>query len=282
MGLRINTNLASLQAQRYLMEHTRKVGRAMERLASGLRINRAADDPAGLAMSEKLEAQIAALDVVGRNAADGISLVQTAEGGLETMGDLLVRLKELAVQSASGLLSDTERGYLQREFAELAKEVERTASATEFNGHRLLDGSLGGLSLHVGIGDKTSSDLVLDFGFDASAGGTGLDDVSVGTLADAQAALDSLDGVIDTINRHRAGLGAAQNRLESIIRQNANLAENLAAANSRIRDADIAAEMSALTSSQIMQQMAVAVLAQANSQPSLVLTLIDRTFLRSR
>jgi flagellin len=280
VGLRINTNIMSLQAQRHLHEHTRRVNRAMERLASGLRINRASDDPAGLAISERLESQIAALDVVGRNAADGISLVQTAEGGLEAMGELLLRMKELAVQSSTGTLDDAQRSYLEIEFVQLGKEVERIASATEFNGHRLLDGSLGALNLHVGIGDKTSSDLVLDFSFDASAVGTHLDDVTIGSVADALDATAAIDGVIGTISSHRASMGAAQNRLESVIRQNANLAENLAAANSRIRDADIAVEMSNLTSRQIMQQAAVAILGQANSQPNLILALLDRSRLR--
>ncbi len=284
MGLRITTNVMSLQAQRHLQNHTRRVLRAMERLSSGLRINRAGDDPAGLAISEGLKAQIRALEVAGRNAADGISLVQVAEGGLDTVSDLLVRMKELAVQARNGTLDDTQRGHLDREFQSLKAEIDRIAGSTEFNGHRLLDGSLGSLDLQVGTAAGGTGVLQVPLGIDGSAAGLGLDGLDILQAGDASAgaALTGLDAAIGMVSGHRAGLGAVQNRLESIIRLNANQAENLSAANSRIRDVDMAAEMAELTSAQIMQQAAVAVLAQANSQPNLILYLLDRSFGRGR
>ncbi|MBE0567301.1 MAG: flagellin FliC [Krumholzibacteria bacterium] len=277
MGLRINTNVMALQAQRHLREHTRRAHQAMERLASGLRINRAGDDPAGLAISEGLKGRIRALEVAGRNAADGISLVQVAEGGLDTVAEMLIRMKELAVQARSGALDDTQRSYLDREFQALKEEITRIAGATEFNGNRLLDGSLGTVTLGVGSGTGGSGLVTVGLGFDASAAGLGLgglDILAAGDLS-AGAALAGIDAAIDQVSGHRAGLGASQNRLESVIRMNASLAENLAAANSRIRDADVAAELAALTSARILQQAAVAVLAQAQRQPNLVLFLLD-------
>ncbi len=284
MGLRINTNIMAMQAQRHLQNHTRRAQRAMERLASGLRINRAGDDAAGLAISEGLKSSIRALEVAGRNAADGISMVQVAEGGLDSISELLVRMRELGVQSLNGALDDQQRGYLDREFQALKEEISRIAGASEFNGVRLLDGSQGSVSLQVGITPGGPGVLQVDLGNDASAAGLGLGslDVLFGTDASAGAALAGIDGALDQINSHRAGLGATQNRLESIIRLNANQAENLAAANSRIRDVDVALEMAELTSAQIMQQVAVAVLAQAVNQPNLILRLLDSGFRRGR
>ena len=280
MGLRINTNVMALQAQRHLARHTLRVQRSMERLSSGLRINRAADDPAGLAISERMKSQIRALDVLNRNAADGISLVQVAEGSLDSIGDLLIRMRELATQSLNGTLGDQDRTYLDQEFQSLREEIDRIGQSAEFNGINLLDGALGMMNLQIGVGSAGSGGLALDMSQDATAGGLGIDalDILQATDASARAAIDGINAAIESVSSHRAVMGAHQNRLESIIRQNANLKENLSAANSRIRDVDIAAEMSELTSAQIMQQVAVAVLAQANSQPNLILQLLERAF----
>lgn len=276
MGLRINTNIMAMQAQRHLYNATRRVQKSMERLSSGLRINRAADDPAGLAISERLKSQIAALEVAGRNAADGISLVQVAEGSLDTVSDLLIRMKELTVQSQNGTMSDQQRSYLDAEFQSLKEEVDRIAGSTEFNGVALLDGSSGSLNIQVGV--QPGDTLAIDLSSDSSAAGLGVDGEDILTVGGAAGAADALDQAMERISLHRAGLGASQNRLESVIRVNANLGENLAAANSRIRDVDVAREMAEFTSAQILQQAAVAVLAQATLQPQLILRLLDSSF----
>lgn len=282
MGLRINTNVMSLRARRHLSLHTLRLTRSMERLSSGLRINRAADDPAGLAISERMKSQIRALEVLNRNAADGISLVQVAEGSLGDVSDLLIRMRELATQSLNGTLNDDQRGHLDREFQVLKEEVDRIAASTDFNGVALLDGSSGTLTLRVGIGSAAVGGLELDLGGDASAAGLGLDslDILAATDGSARAAIDGVAAALESVSGQRARLGATQNRLESIIRLNSNLHENLSAANSRIRDVDIAAEVSELTSAQILQQVAVSILAQANRQPNLIVTLLERTFRR--
>lgn len=280
MGLRINTNVMSLQAQRHLWNHTSRLMKSMERLSSGLRINRASDDPAGLAISERMKAQIRALDVLNRNAADGISLVQIAEGGMDTVSDLLIRMKELATQSLNGTINDDQRGHLDVEFQHLREEIDRIGRSTEFNGLNLLDGTLGTMDLRIGVGSAGTGNLAIDMSQDATADGLGLDglDILQASDASARAAIDGLDEAIGLVSGHRAQLGAHQNRLESIIRQNSSLLENLSAANSRIRDVDIAAEMSELTSAQILQQVAVSILAQANTQPNLMMRLLERTF----
>ena len=276
MGLRINTNLMAIQAQRHLYNATLRVQKSMERLSSGLRINRAADDPAGLAISERLKSQIAALEVANRNAADGISLVQVAEGALDSVSDLLIRMKELTMQSRNGTVSDQQRTYLDAEFQTLMEEITRIGNATEFNGTNLLDGSQGVLAIQVGVGAGDTVDI--DLGIDGTSAGLGVDGSDILTSAGAAGAADLLDAAMDRVAGHRARLGASQNRFESIIRMNANLGENLSAANSRIRDVDVAKEMAELISAQIMQQAAVAVLAQANYQPQLILRLLDASF----
>ena len=276
MGLRINTNIMAIQAQRHLAEATRRFQKSMERLSSGLRINRAGDDPAGLAISERLKAQIRTLDVANRNAADGISLVQVAEGALDSVSDLLIRMKELSIQSRNGTMSDDQRTYLDAEFQSLMEEVTRIGNATEFNGNSLLDGSLGSLAIQIGL---SASDYVnIDLGIDSTAGGLGIDGADILSEGGAGGAADLLDAAMDRIAGHRARLGATQNRFESIIRMNANLGENLSAANSRIRDVDVAKEMAEYTMAQILQQAGVAVLIQANTQPSLMLRLLDASF----
>ena len=272
MGIRINTNIAAISAQRYLYNATMRVNRSMERLSSGLRINRAADDAAGLAISEGLKAQIRALDVATRNAGDGISMIQVAEGSLDETSSLLIRMKELAQQAQTGTLSAEQRGHLDTEFQELISEVTRIAEGTKFNGISLLDGTSGVLNIQVGIKAGGSSAIGVNMGYDFTADGLGLTGLDISTVDGT--VLDSLDSALDGLNLGRARMGALQNRLESSIRVNQNYAENLSAANSRIRDVDIASEMSELTSAQILQQMAVAMLSQAAQAPSLALRLL--------
>jgi flagellin len=272
MGLRIGTNVAAMAAQRHLANATARVNRSLERLSSGLRINRAADDPAGLAVSERLRGQMRALEVGARNAADGISLLQTADGGLESMADLLIRLNELTQQAMTGTVTNEQRGFLDAEFQALVDEIDRIAVSMEFNGRNLLDGSGGSAEVRVGSG----AGIGLDLSGSYTASSLGLDNLSLaGNPASwAEQPLSAIEDALQRVSSGRASFGASQNRLESVIRMLQNQNENLAAADSRIRDVDYAAEVSELTSAQILQQMAVAMLAQAQRQPSLVLRLL--------
>ncbi len=279
MGIRINTNLGSLQTQRHLMNSTNRVSKSLERLSSGLRINRAGDDAAGLAISEGLKSDIRSLDMVTRNAADGISAVQTAEGAMDEISTILIRMRELAMNAATGTVGSKERGYLDSEYQALIEEVNRIGASTEFNGIKLLDGSAGHLSLHVGIGSSAASDIDLDLSSSFTATGLTLSTSNIFNAPmgpSAQPVFPVLENAMEKLNAGRAKLGALQNRLESTIRVNMNYKENLAAANSRIRDVDIAKEQSELTSAQILQQMAVSILAQANTGPGLALQLLGR------
>jgi len=272
VGIRINTNVAAISARRYLYNATQRVAKSMERLSSGLRINRAADDPAGLAISERMKSQIRALDQAGRNAADGISMISVGEGALDETSNMLIRMKELAQQAQTGTLSDAQRGHLNVEFQSLIEEVTRIADGTEFNGISLLNGSAGTVNIQAGIGAGGSSAIGVDLSVAFDGDGLGLTGLDISTVDPT--VLESLDTAMNSVNLGRAGFGAMQNRLESSIRVNANMAENLSAANSRIRDVDIASEMSELTSAQILQQMAAAMLVQASQAPSLALRLL--------
>jgi len=272
VGIRINTNVAAMSARRYLYNASQRVAKSMERLSSGLRINRAADDPAGLAISERLKSQIRALNQAGRNAADGISMISVGEGALDETSNMLIRMKELAQQAQTGTLSDEQRGHLNVEFQALIEEITRISDGTEFNGISLLDGSAGTVNIQAGIGAGGSSAIGVDLSGAFDGDGLGLTGLDISTVDPT--VLGSLDAAMDSVNLGRAGFGAMQNRLESSIRVNANMAENLSAANSRIRDVDIASEMSELTSAQILQQMAAAMLVQAAQAPSLALRLL--------
>lgn len=278
MGLRINTNVASVNAQRNLFNTTNTLYKSLEKLSSGLRITRAGDDAAGLAISEGLKSDIRALQQASRNAADGISMIQTAEGGLEEVSGILIRLRELAEQAATETLGSAERGYLNQEFAALVDEITRISDATEFNGTYLLNGSAGTLDIQVGAGTGSSSQVSIALGSDLDATGLGLAAVSIdGTdSTNALAAISALETATATVSAQRASFGAAQNRLESTIRNIGMTVENLSAANSRIRDVDIAAETSSMTALQILQQAGVSVLAQANSTPQMALLLLQR------
>ncbi len=286
MGLRINTNVASLNAQRHLFNTTNNFNKSMEKLSSGMRINRSGDDAAGLAISEGLKSDIRALDQAARNAADGISLVQVAEGSMDELSNILLRMRELAEQAATETLGDSERSYLDQEFQELVSEIDRISATAEFNGITLLDGDAGTLDVQVGIGtDVNTSAVSIDLSNAVDAAFLGMDPADPLTSLMPQGTEEggerarAMIGVITTasgeISQMRAGFGAAQNRLETSIRNISMTAENLAAANSRIRDVDVAKETSTMTSLQILQQAGVSVLSQANMTSQLALSLLQ-------
>jgi len=277
MALRINTNIASINAQRNLTNTTNRLNRSLERLSSGLRINRAADDAAGLAISENLKADVRALDQSNRNAGDGVSLVQVAEGALDEVSGILVRMRELAQQAANETMGASERSYLNQEFTSLRSEIDRIASSTEFNGTTLLDGNGGTIDIQVGLGTASTDRISIDLTNDMSASGLSINTNSLtgSDNTNALTAITAIENAINTVSSTRADLGASQSRLESAMRSISNAIENYSAANSRIRDADIAAETSAMTSAQILQQAGVSVLAQANASPQMALMLLQ-------
>jgi flagellin len=248
--------------------------KSMEKLSSGLRINRAGDYAAGLAISEGLKADIRALEQAGRNAADGISLVQTGEGALDEVSSILLRMKELAEQSMNGTLTDTDRGYLDSEYTALSSEIDRIAAGTEFNGVSLLDSSLD-VDIQVGISTGTSDQVAVALGTNMNASGIGIS-TAIDTSAHASSAMDEIDDAITAVVTARGDFGAIQNRLETSIRNINMTSENLSAANSRIRDVDVAHETSRMTSYQILQQAGVAMLAQANMTTGLAMSLLGR------
>jgi flagellin len=281
MGLIVNTNLYSLNAQRNVKVTQGKLSESVQRLSSGLRINSAKDDAAGMAISMKLTAHVRSLNQAVRNAQDGISVVQVAEGGMNEIHNILGRMRELATQAATGTLSSGDRTALQTEFADLKTEITRISDTTEFNGLKLLDGTLSsaGVSLQVGI-NNTANDRIAVTGtafgdIDASALGLSGSVSSIDSAANAQSMLTLLDSAIGTVSTRRGNLGAVQNRLGSTIANLDIAAENLSAANSRIKDADFAMETAALTRNQIILQAGVAVLSQANVIPQYALQLLS-------
>jgi flagellin len=273
MGLRVNTNLFSMEAHRNLSNVTARLGGNFGRLSSGLRIHSAADDAAGLGISERMRAQIRSLHQAGRNASDGISLVQTAEGSLDEISANLVRMRELAIQASNGTLNSGDRQVLDTEFQSLIDEIDRVANQTTFNGVNLFDGSTTSLSIQVGSEAGETITVTLE---DSTASALGLSGASfdITTSTNASNLLNTLDTAIDTVSAFRGDLGGFQNRLGSVTRSISVAAENLSAAESRIRDVDIAAETADLTRNSILQQAALSVLAQANVQPQLALSLL--------
>jgi len=275
MSLSIMTNVASLSAQRNLNKTQSALSGNIQRLSSGLRINGASDDAAGLAISSKLSAQIRGMSQASRNANDGVSVIQTAEGALNEVNGLLSRMRELAVQSSSeGSLGSTERGYLDNEYQSLEAEIDRISNVTEYNGQKLINGNLSaGANFQVGIFNSANDRINVSVSA-VSSTSLGTSATSLTTAANAQTALTALDTAIGTISTARGGLGAAQNRLSVTISNLASWHENLSAANSRIRDVDVAEETSALSRNQILMQAGTAVLAQANQMPSVALSLL--------
>jgi flagellin len=276
MGLRINTNVQSLSAQRSLGKVKAEQGSNLEKLASGSRINKASDDAAGLAISEKLKANIRGSQQAKRNAGDGISMIQTAEGGLNEVSNILVRLRELSVQSASDTIGDSERKFSDMEFQNLVQEVDRISSSTKYNGKDLLSGEGDTADFQIGIMNDEFNDRISYNPQDssASADDIGIGGLSVSSKDDAQSNLENIDVAIDKINGNRANLGALQNRLQSTISNLDVKTENLSAANSRIRDTDVAQTSSELTKANILTSSSTSVLAQANSSQNAALKLI--------
>ncbi|MBN8539832.1 MAG: flagellin FliC [Deltaproteobacteria bacterium] len=280
MGLRINTNVASLNAQRNLLGTKWGLDKSLERLSSGYRINRAGDDAAGLAISENLRAQVRGLKQASRNAQDGVSLVQVAEGGLNEVSSILIRLRELAVQAASDTIGPVERQFLNVEYDQLVSEIDRIADATEFNGTQLLSGTGSVLDFQVGTRNDPNIDRL---SFDASkadsnSAALGVNLTSVADKASAQNSLSAIDSAIVSVSAMRADFGAIQNRLQSTIGNIAVSVENLSAANSRIRDVDVAEETAEMTRNNILLQAGTSVLAQANQTSNTALSLLNRTF----
>jgi flagellin len=276
MALTINTNVASLNAQRNLSITQGQLNKSLERLSSGLRINKAGDDAAGLAISENMRGLIRSMNQSVRNANDGVSLIQTAEGSLNETSAILTRMRELASQSATGTVGSTERGYIQDEFSKLTAEIDRIADATEFNGTKLLDGSQSGsgLSFQIGARNNSSNDRITMTVNSAKSSAIGLSGASLANQTSAQSALDSIDTAIKTVSSLRGGLGAVQNRLQSTINNLQVAIENTSAAESRIRDVDVASETAALTRAQILSQAGTAILSQANQTPQSALSLL--------
>jgi len=274
MALGINTNVASISAQNQLNKSQGLSDQALQRLSSGLRINSAKDDAAGLAISTRFDTQIRGLTVAQRNANDGISLAQTAEGGLNETVNNLQRVRELAVQAANGSLTDDDRSLLQAEVTQRLGEIGRISEETQFNGQNVLDGTLGS-AVSFQVGSESGQTITVDLSEDMSASGLGVDGVDISTATGASAALDTLSSALDTVNEFRSDLGAVQNRFESTINNLATNIESASAANSRIIDADFAAETAKLAKANVLQQAGISVLAQANARPNQVLSLLQ-------
>jgi flagellin len=277
MGLRINTNVASLNAQRNLRGTRLSMNKSLEKLSSGQRINRAGDDAAGLAISENLKAQVRGLKQAERNAEDGISLVQIAEGALSEVSNILIRLRELSVQAASDTIGATERKFLNVEFEQLTSEIDRIANSTEFNRVPLLNGTGAVFDIQIGTRNDPISDRLT---FDASSADVnvaalGLNLASVADKISAQNSLSAIDQAIISVSGIRADFGALQNRLQSTVNNIAVSIENLSAANSRVRDTDVAAETAELTRNNILMSAGTSVLSQANASTKQALNLIQ-------
>ncbi|MBY0117291.1 flagellin Hag [Paenibacillus sp. FSL L8-0435] len=268
----INHNIAAMNTHRQLNTNTTNTNKAIEKLSSGLRINRAGDDAAGLAISEKMRGQIRGLDMASKNAQDGISLIQTAEGALNETHSILQRVRELAVQSANDTNTDADRAELQKEVTQLTAEIDRISTTTEFNTKKLLDGA-GATAVVFHIGANTGQSITLNIG-NMGSGSLGVGSVAIGTQTGANAAIATLDTAIASVSAERSKLGANQNRLEHTINNLGTTSENLSAAESRVRDVDMAKEMMNQTKNNILAQASQAMLAQANQQPQAVLQLL--------
>jgi len=266
MALTVNTNLTAMHATANLNRSNASLSSSLGRISSGMRINTAGDDAAGLGVAENLNAATRSMKVAMRNTSDGISVVATAEGAANEVGNILKRMRELAVQSSSDTLATTERAYIQDEFTQLSEEVDRISNVTEFNGVKLSDGSAAVLEVQVGIQDTADDRISITLG-DLTAATLGVDALSIdmSTAAGARTALTGLDTAIDAVNGYRSDFGSVQNRLESSFRNLENVSQNLTAAESMIRDTDFAEESAEMAKYQVMQQAGVAVLAQAKS-----------------
>lgn len=279
MGLRIHTNVPALVGQRNLRITRSNLDRSLERLSSGLRINHAGDDAAGLAISETLRSQIRGLSQAERNAQDGVSVIQIAEGALAEVSNILIRMRELGVQASSDTIGQSERKFIDIEFQQLLEEINRISNTTEYNRVPLLNGSALSFDVQVGTHNNPTVDRIRLFDSstaDVNTVALGLNLASLGDKASAQNSLNSIDSALTSVTAIRAQFGALQNRLQSIINNIMVNKENLASANSRIRDADIAEETTELTKNQILMQSGVSVLTQANTSIKTALGLLGQ------
>jgi flagellin len=275
MGLRVNTNIASLNAQRSLARTTERLQSNFRRLSTGLRIANAADDAAGLAISERFRAQIRSTEQAIRNAQDGISLTQTGEGALNEVSAILIRLRELSVQANNVTVSSDDRNTLSQEFRDLVNEIDRIAKSTTFNSVNLLDGSATTLTFQVGIGTTVGIDTIQLSLSNTLSSTLGLATLDVGATGSPTLAITTIDDAISIVARVRGSFGAVQNRLVATIQNLRIQSENLSSAESRVRDVDVAMETAELTRNSILQQAATSVLSQANVQPQIALQLIQ-------
>jgi flagellin len=275
MGLRVNTNVTSITAQRSLSTVTDRLTGNFRRLSTGLRISSAADDAAGLAISERLRSQVRSLEQARRNASDGISLMQTAEGALNEVSSILIRLRELAIQSSNGSVNGQDKETLDQEFQNLVNEVDRIGRSTEFSGIKLLDGSATSVSFQVGLGTASGIDQLDVTLSPALSTSLSLNSLDIGSGGATSTAITSIDTAINSVSSLRGTLGAVQNRLAITINNLAISTENLTSAESRIRDVDVAYETAQLTRNNILQQASISVLSQANSQPQSALQLLQ-------
>jgi flagellin len=275
MGLRIQTNLPSISAQKVLGAQSQRMDQATQKLASGSRIVQAADDAAGLSISEFLRGQIRGVAMARSNAFNAISAIQISEGGLNEITNIAIRLRELGIQAASDNIGDRERSFIQEEAQQLVEEADRIAKTTQFGSQKLLDGSGGAMTFHVGAfaGEENTISYSLDA--NATADELGLSSVSMESRDRARRSLERVDTALEVIGKLRANFGAVQSRLNATVSNLDIQYENLSAANSRIRDVDVAKESSEIASAQVLQQAAVSVLAQANTFPSMALKLMN-------
>lgn len=277
MGLRISTNMSAMGANRVLAKTNDVQNKSYQRLSSGDRIVSAGDDAAGLSISENLRAQIRSMGEAEKNANTGVSLVQVAEGGMSEVGNILVRLRELAIQASSDTIGDKERGFIDQEAQSLTQEVDRIANVTTFNGTPLLNasGSKSTLEFQVGIRNDAADRISFNVSEnDVRSSALGLDGLKTGSIEDARAAIDSVDSALGKVSETRARLGAMQNKLHSTTNNLAIAKENLVGARSRIADTDVAEETSNLVRANILQQAGISVLAQANQAPMSALKLV--------
>jgi len=278
MPLNINTNVSSLNAQRYLNSNSNSLSKSMEKLSSGYRINRAGDDAAGLALSEKLRSQIRGSQKAQDNVQDGINVLNITDGAMQSVTDYLQRMRELAVQAGNDTYNSAQRSSMQAEFNQLASGIDQIAQATQFNGIKLMNGSLSTMNLQIGANASTGVDT-LDLGSQGVFGSAGASALSVSSLAlssnsAALNAITKLDAAISTINSRRGTIGAISNRLETTATNLATNVENTSASESRIRNVDVASESAKMSQYQILQQAAAAMLSQANQAPQLALQLL--------
>ncbi len=275
MGLRIATNVPSLNAQRQLKQNSGGIETSMQRLSSGSRINKSSDDVAGLAISEKMRGQIRGLAQAQRNAQDGVSFVQVADGALGETSNILIRVRELATQAASDTVGESERKFINVEVQQLVTELDRISDTTEYSGTKLLNGSGGKLDFHVGVGGGENNVISFEAGeANASASSLGVAGMGVSSKGDARSTLNGIDAALEKVGTMRANFGAIQSRMGATINNLGVYEENLAAANSRIRDTDFAKEAADLAKNSIVQQASVATLAQANTNTALALKLL--------